>query len=543
MSLDRILADARALATTHRHQFVGTEHLLATLLDQPESLAATTFGQAGLNLSEARDTLLNGLKTRSVEEPPPEEIPLSGQVQQLVQATLREAKRRNEPAGERDLLAVLIRQPRGRIASLLRAAPAAVEKLRDSVGGTKPKPEPKPEPKNSKPASRPPSGESTPARRAAPPRPNPPPEARSTPAAPRIVKSLSEPKPGFPWSLVLLLAVPASIVLNVIHASPVAVFVTACIGVLPLAGLMGEATEALSDRTGPTIGGLLNATFGNAAELIIALVALRAGLVDLVKASITGSILGNLLLILGLAFIAGGGRSAVVKFSRTNAGMSAAMLALAAIGLVFPALFHATRGANQPGAELHLSEVVSVILILTYAGSLLFSLRTHSNLFGGGGHPAIVPKWSVPISIVVLALATAGVVVESELLVHAVEAVTVQFGMSQTFLGLVIIPIIGNAAEHATAVVVARKGQADLALQIALGSSTQVALLVAPVLVFAGVLLGSTMNLVFTTFEVTALGLATAVISIITLDGEAHWFEGLQLLAVYGMVAAAAFFI
>lgn len=348
--------------------------------------------------------------------------------------------------------------------------------------------------------------------------------------------------------MLLLLAVPASVVLSMQHAPALLVFVAACVGVLPLAGLMGKATEEIAERTGPTIGGLLNATFGNAAELIIAIVALRAGLVDLVKASITGSILGNLLLILGLSLIAGGTKAPILKFNRTNAGMSSAMLALAVAGLVFPALFHTihpgTTSSRLAVTELQLSEAVAVILAVTYGLSLLFSLRTHKTLFGldasATPHGA---TWSIAKSVAVLGLATAGVVVESEILVRAVEGVTASIGLSQTFLGLIIIPIIGNAAEHATAVVVARKGQTDLALQIALGSSTQVALLVAPLLVLAGLILQVPLNLVFTPLEVVALGISTVVVAIITLDGESHWFEGAQLLALYAMIAAAAFFL
>ncbi|HLB55269.1 MAG TPA: calcium/proton exchanger, partial [Gemmatimonadales bacterium] len=279
-----------------------------------------------------------------------------------------------------------------------------------------------------------------------------------------------------------------------------------------------------------------------------ALVALRAGLVDLVKASITGSILGNLLLILGLAFLAGGLRSPILKFNRTGAGMAAAMLALAVAGLVFPALFHGlhpgTETARLALTELRLSEAVAIILALTYGASLLFSLRTHRALFGGvASDTAPSASWSVFKAVAVLGLATAGVVVESELLVHSIEPVTATLGLSQTFLGLILVPIIGNAAEHATAVTVARKGKIDLSLQIALGSSTQIALLVAPLLVLAGVLMGQPLSLLFTSLEFVALGLSTVVISIITLDGESHWFEGVQLLALYGMVVAAAFFL
>jgi Ca2+:H+ antiporter len=347
------------------------------------------------------------------------------------------------------------------------------------------------------------------------------------------------------WRLVLLVAVPISMVLGyVLHAPAVWIFFTACLGVLPLAGYMGEATEHLAHRTGPTVGGLLNATFGNAAELIIALVALRAGLVDLVKASITGSILGNLLLIMGLAIIAGGLNRPDLRFNRTNAGMSSAMLALSVVALGFPALYHAVHPeAAARAAELHMSEAVALILILTYGCSLLFTLRTHRRLFGGEAHPLEGPVWSPRKALLILAAATVGVAIESELLVHAATEATEALGLSPVFLGLIVIPIIGNAAEHAAAVVLSRKGQIDLGLQIALGSSTQIALLVAPVLVFAGVLMGQDMNLVFRPFEVLALGMATVVTAIITLDGESHWFEGVQLLAVYLMVAVGAFFL
>jgi Ca2+:H+ antiporter len=292
------------------------------------------------------------------------------------------------------------------------------------------------------------------------------------------------------------------------------------------------------------IGGLLNATFGNAAELIIAIVALRAGLVELVKASITGSILGNLLLILGLALVVGGANRAQLRFNRTSAGMSAGMLALSVVALGFPALFHSMHpeaAARLP--ELRMSEAVAAVLIVTYGCSLLFTLRTHRTLFGGEPHPMDGTVWSVGKAILILALATVGVAMESELLVHATAEATAALGLSEVFLGLIIIPIIGNAAEHAAAVMLSRRGQIELGLQIALGSSTQIALLVAPLLVFAGLLLGQDMNLVFRPFEVLALGLATAVAAIITLDGESHWFEGVQLLAVYAIVAVGAFFL
>lgn len=345
------------------------------------------------------------------------------------------------------------------------------------------------------------------------------------------------------WRKLLLLAVPAALVANYMHLSSVVIFFLACLAVLPLAAFMGDATEHLSARTGPTIGGLLNATFGNAAELIIALVALRAGMVELVKASITGSILGNLLLIMGLSLFLGGINRSELRFNRTSAGMSAGMLVAAVVGMVFPALFHATHPNPSALTELRISEGVSIIMIVVYFGSLLFTLRTHRWLLGGDPHEMPGPIWSVFRAVSVLAVATVGVAVMSEILVHAVEAVTEQVGLTPTFLGLIVIPLIGNAAEHATAVVVARKGKMDLALQIAYGSSTQIALLVAPLLVFAGLLFGQDMNLVFTPFEVMAVFLATIVASMGTSDGESHWFEGLMLLGVYAMIAISAFFI
>ncbi len=368
-------------------------------------------------------------------------------------------------------------------------------------------------------------------------------------SGPRRIAPVHEPM--LTWRKLPLLFIPASLYFGYGGTFPSwLVFVSACLAVLPLAGYMGEATEHIASRTGPTLGGFLNATFGNAAELIIAIVALQAGLIELVKASITGSILGNLLLIMGLSLFAGGIDKPIVRFSKTTAGMSAGMMALAVTGLIFPALFHgAHSGENASLVELHLSEAVAVVLALTYVASLLFSLKTHRHALGAEPHPTEGPTWSIPRSILVLALATVGVAIESEILVHAVQGLTADTPwISETFLGLIIIPIIGNAAEHATAIVVARKGKMDLALQIAMGSSAQVALLVAPLLVFIGALMGPSangvyMNLVFSPLEVVAVGLSTLLAAIVTLDGESHWFEGVQLLALYAMVAIAVFFI
>ena len=290
----------------------------------------------------------------------------------------------------------------------------------------------------------------------------------------------------------------------------------------------------------------MNATFGNAAELIIAIVALRAGLVDLVKASITGSILGNLLLVLGIALVAGGLRRPLLTFNRTAAGMATAMLALAVAGLVMPAIFHSVHPGNDL-FERELSDVVAVILAATYVLSLVFVLRTHRPLFmreGPPRHAAAAPTWSVAKSLIFLAVATIGVAVESEILVGVIEPTPRALGVSEVFLGLILIPIIGNAAEHSTAVVAAFKGDADLGLQIAVGSSTQVALFVAPLLILlAPLLTTSPMTLVFTPFEVAGLGLAVVVSGFITLDGESNWFEGAQLVALYAIFGTVAWFI
>jgi Ca2+:H+ antiporter len=540
--LARILQAARDRASAAGHAFVGTEHLLAAALDDPEGTAARALITAGLTSHDGlADELLVGLPVASAGtgEPPP--------LSRFAERAMADA----EKAGS-NLALVLLRAPRGRLASVLARRGIKLPELKKALEPDRPEREPRPpkppkQQRPAKPAPSAPSASSAPPRRAERRPPDliadEPPRERRLP--PHLDTRRRQGKSGrkIPWSLILLLAVPASMVLNAQHASPLLIFGAACLGVLPLAGLMGRATEQIAERTGPTIGGLLNATFGNAAELIIAIVALRAGLVDLVKASITGSILGNLLLILGLSLVAGGVKAPILKFNRTSAGMSSAMLALAVAGLVFPAVFH-TLHPGLAGSELALSETVAVILAITYGCSLLFSLHTHKSVFGmDASSTPEGPEWSLFKSVGILAVATGAVVVESEILVHAVEGVTQRLGLSQVFLGLIIIPVIGNAAEHASAVLMARKGKTDLALQIALGSSTQVALLVAPILVLAGVLIGQPMNLVFTSFEVITLAVSTIVVSMITLDGESHWFEGVQLLALYGMVAAAAYFL
>jgi Ca2+:H+ antiporter len=514
-SAQRALDDARAQAVRLEHDAIGAEHIVLALIG-PDGPGGPALRKLGLDVARVRQRLESGVR-RGQSRGGTEDLAYTSHAKHLIEAASKEARESGTSLSAEHLLIAALIEPRGTMGKMLAEAGATAETVRAELGQGS-------------------AGSGAGARAA---------RAPAEPVATGLPPHLSPKRRGVPWRLLFLLAVPLSIVLGyVVHAPAVWVFFTACLGVLPLAGLMGEATEHLAHRTGPTIGGLLNATFGNAAELIIAIVALRAGLVELVKASITGSILGNLLLILGLALIAGGTNRQELRFNRTSAGMSAGMLALSVVALVFPALFHAVHPeAAARVSELHMSEAVAVILILTYLFSLLFTLRTHRTLFGGEAHPMAGPVWGAGKAVAILAAATVGVAIESELLVHAATEATEALGLSTMFLGLIVIPIIGNAAEHAAAVMLSRKGQIDLGLQIALGSSTQIALLVAPLLVFAGVLLGQDMNLVFRPFEVVALGLATIVVAIITLDGESHWFEGVQLLAVYAMVAVGAFFL
>jgi Ca2+:H+ antiporter len=346
----------------------------------------------------------------------------------------------------------------------------------------------------------------------------------------------------------LLVFVPFSLVLELIHATPLAVFATACLAIIPLAELMGHATEELAKHLGSTIGGLLNATFGNAAELIITVFAIQRGLLDVVKASIAGSIIGNILLVLGAAVLAGGLRHSRQTFNQVAAGTHSGMLVLAVTALIVPALFIRTHPGPLSPSEGWRAELLSLwvagTLILVYLAGLIFSLRTHQSFFTTGEElDPEPPHWPKRRALVVLGLATAAVALESEFLVGSVEHVTRDLGLSQTFIGIIIIPIIGNAAEHATAVTMAMRNKMDLSLQIAVGSSTQIALFVAPLLVFISLVMGHPMNFLFNSFELVSITLAVAIATVISLDGETHWLEGLQLLAAYFIIAVAFFFV
>jgi Ca2+:H+ antiporter len=349
----------------------------------------------------------------------------------------------------------------------------------------------------------------------------------------------------------LLLAIPLAVVLKFTGAPAVWTFLASCVAVIPLAGLMGRATENLAETMGAGVGGLLNATFGNAAELIIALVALsKAGenpeMFHLVKASITGSIVGNILLVLGLSILVGGLKYKRQTFNRTAAGMGATLLALASVGLLLPTLHYELSGAKDPMKDQRvelLSEEIAAVLLCTYILSLVFSLRTHHHLFAGpeeqmtGEHRQ--PEWSRRTAMLVLLVATAGVALMSEFLVGSVGDATDKLGMNSVFVGVIVVAVIGNAAEHSTAVMVALKDKMDLAVNIAVGSSIQVALFVAPVLVFASMLMGHLhpLDLHFTLMEVVAVVVAVGVLALVGQDGESHWMEGVMLLAVYFMLA------
>jgi len=367
-------------------------------------------------------------------------------------------------------------------------------------------------------------------------------------------------KPSLDW---LLIFVPISIALRFIPSfdNPTALFICSCLAIIPLAGWMGKATEHLAEHLGQGIGGLLNATFGNAAELIIALFALSKGLDGVVKASITGSIIGNMLLVLGFSLIAGGAKFKTQKFDRTAASTSATALTLAAIALLIPTIFHlvaaqvpVAQGGWTPQKEQNLSLAIAVVLIITYGFTLYFSLVTHKDLFVGEamqgaaqevGHEeeASGDHWTKGKSIMVLLGATAFVALISEFLVGAVEAARGALGFTEVFVGVIVVAVIGNAAEHSSAIMMAMRNKMDLSLGIALGSSLQIALFVAPVLIFASYLFGRPMNLEFTIPEVVAVIGSVIIAQQIASDGESNWIEGLQLLAVYAILAILFYYL
>jgi Ca2+:H+ antiporter len=357
-----------------------------------------------------------------------------------------------------------------------------------------------------------------------------------------IMKSLISYLKSKPLSL-LLIALPLAIIGSLQEWNAILLFILSAISVIPLAGLIGDGTEGLASHTGPKMGGLINATLGNAAELIITLFAINKGLLELVKASITGSIIGNLLFVLGLSILAGGVKNGIQKFDRRHTTNNTILLSIAILGLVIPSLFsHSTASGVNQKVEI-LSLCVAGVMIGLYALGIIFSLKDRRNpSVAPTEHMELHQTWSIKKSLIVLAMATAGIVWMSEILVGSVEHVVAGSGISEFFLGIILVPIIGNVAEHLVAITVAVKNKMELSMEIAVSSSLQIALFVAPVLVFVSLLMGNPLNLVFNTFELAALVAAVIVSYFVAADGESNWLEGAALLVVY-VIFGLAFFI
>ncbi len=349
----------------------------------------------------------------------------------------------------------------------------------------------------------------------------------------------------------LLIFVPITAVLAYLHAGPAIVFFAACLSIIPLAGIMGHATEILADRAGAAVGGLLNATFGNAAELIIAYMAMSKGLHDVVKASLVGSIIGNILLVLGVSTLVGGTRYKILKFNITAASSGASMLLLSAVGLLVPAMY--AHMAKNPQSIRELSTEIAVVLLACYLCSLVFSLRTHKYLYDGGAAAEAAEEaeqeegggtpGSIRGAMLTLLVSTVVVAWMSEILVSVVEAASEAMGLTDVFVGIIVVAVIGNAAEHSSAVMMALKDKMDVAFGIAVGSSIQIALFVAPVLVLCSLGMDKPMDLVFSEPEVMAVIISVLVVGQISQDGESHWLEGVQLLSVYTILAFVFFHI
>ena len=343
---------------------------------------------------------------------------------------------------------------------------------------------------------------------------------------------------------VLLLALPLAMVASWLNWGPVWVFGLSAIAVIPLAALIGEGTETLVAYTNPRIGGLLNATLGNAAELIITIVAIREGLLELVKASITGSILGNLLLVMGLSMVVGGLRHGIQSFDRRNASRNAILLVLAVIALLIPSIFSGYIGSPTSVRVEALSVGTAIIMIILHGLALLYSFKFEGAPLAHKSAEEVIhePVWSVRKALIVLALATIGVVIASELLIRAVEPIVVGLGISEFFIGIIFIPLIGNVAEHLIAVQVAARNQMDLSVEIAVSSSLQIALFVAPILVFISLLFGNPLQLIFNQLELVALIAGVLITAFVSEDGESNWLEGAELLTIY-IILALAFFL
>ncbi|MBQ6631503.1 MAG: calcium/proton exchanger [Romboutsia sp.] len=341
----------------------------------------------------------------------------------------------------------------------------------------------------------------------------------------------------------MLVFIPISFIAKFMNASGTIMFLLACLSIIPLAGLIGEGTEEISFYSGPKIGGFLNGTFGNATELIISFFALKEGLFEVVKSSIAGAVIGNILLVVGASMLFGGLKYKTQKFNQKVSEVSSTMLLFAVLGLCIPALFTHTVDTKLLNTRYEgLSIFVAVVMIIIYALSLFFSFSTHKHIYNNNDEEhGGTPKWSLKKAILVLVLSTIFIAIESEFLVNGIEPLTEKLGWSQFFVGIILIPIIGNAAEHTTAIVMARKDKMDVALEIAIGSSLQIILFVAPVLIFIS-LFFKPMSIVFNQFELIALIASVIIANRVSHDGESNWLEGVQLLAVY-LIIAASFFI
>lgn len=353
----------------------------------------------------------------------------------------------------------------------------------------------------------------------------------------------------------LLLALPLAILAKVLEWGELWVFILSAVAVIPMAGFIGEATESLASYTGPRLGGLLNATLGNAAELIITVVAIREGLLALVLASITGSILGNVLLVMGMSMVLGGLRNGTQSFDGKHASNNAILLVLAVIALVIPSVLSGSIGPQDSVRVEELSLGVAAIMIVLYALGIFYGFKSKSGSMHShsGTETATTVRdtpnhkhtthtsWSLRTALIVLAISTAGVAFLSELLVGAVEPVVTSLGVSEFFLGVILIPIVGNVAEHLVAVKVAIENEMDLSVEIAIASSLQIALFVAPVLVFVSLLMGNPLQLIFNQFELLALIAGVLVTALVSSDGESNWLEGAELLAVYFILGLAFF--
>ena len=339
----------------------------------------------------------------------------------------------------------------------------------------------------------------------------------------------------------MLIFVPIAIISNFLQVSPVIVFFLSALAIIPLARYIGEATEELSVHTGPALGGFLSATFGNATELIIGIFALQAGLIEVVKASIVGSIIGNILLILGMSMFLGGVKHKKQEFNKTAALASASMLLLAVAALVMPAVFNLTAPTIENSIIEKLSVLVAVLMIIVYFANLFFMLYTHKHLYTEevGKYEA---KWGKGKAITILLLSTVVVAWVSEILVGSIEPLVAAFGWTELFIGVIFVAVVGNAAENTSAIVMARKNRMDLSLQISLGSATQIAMFVAPFLILVSLFFQHPMSLIFNSFELIAVILSVLIANLVIEDGESNWLEGLQLVVAYAIMAVAFFF-